>query len=88
MVLVTESWHLTVAAKTPSDGKHIISIENKTLDEQDYKNDYFPFVFMRWTQSHRLASSVKGLADSNFKVFSTKSINILKTIQDCDAPWC
>ena len=47
MVKVTESWHLR-SNKDAKDGKHVISIENITLFEEEYQRDYFPFVFFRW----------------------------------------
>jgi hypothetical protein len=47
MVTVIESWYLKPNAETK--GKHCITISNKTLFEEDYDKDYFPFVFFRWT---------------------------------------
>jgi hypothetical protein len=49
MVLVVESWHLP-SGKHAEDGKHVICIENETLLEEEWKKDYFPFVFFRWGQ--------------------------------------
>lgn len=47
MIKVVESWHLP---STPSskDGRRCIAIENCTLETDDWKRDYFPFLFKRW----------------------------------------
>jgi len=45
MVRVIEAWHLGAKGKP---GKHLISIENADLVNEEYKRDYFPFVFIRW----------------------------------------
>ncbi len=47
MIKVIESWHLPSGPKA-KDGKHSICIENVTLLDEDYKKDFFPFVFFRW----------------------------------------
>lgn len=47
MIKVVESWHLPTKADK-SDGKKVISIENCTLNADDWKRDYFPFLFKRW----------------------------------------
>lgn len=47
MIEVVESWHLR-SGSNASDGKHVISIRNATLFEEEYKKDYFPFVIFRW----------------------------------------
>lgn len=47
MIQVVESWHLPSGPEA-KDGKHCISIENRTLLSEPYNKDYFPFVFMRW----------------------------------------
>jgi hypothetical protein len=44
LIKVIEAWHLG------KNGKHIICIENGTLFSEDYKKDYFPFVFYRWSE--------------------------------------
>ncbi len=49
MVVVRESWHLR-SGKNANDGKHVISIENCTLLSEAYNKDYFPFIFIRWSQ--------------------------------------
>lgn len=46
--LVIESWHLPSGPKA-TDGKHSISIENKTLFAEPWKKQYFPFSFFRWS---------------------------------------
>lgn len=47
MILVVESWHLR-SGPDATDGKHVISIDNCILLEEDYTKDYFPFIFFRW----------------------------------------
>lgn len=47
MILVVESWHLP-SGKDADDGLHAICIDNKTLFSEEYKKNYFPFVFIRW----------------------------------------
>jgi hypothetical protein len=47
-VVVIESWHLP-STKQGKDGKHAISINNAVLLEEPYTKDYFPFVFLRYT---------------------------------------
>lgn len=47
MIEIIESWHLP-SGPDAEDGKHVISIENKTLRCDDYHKDYFPFLFLRW----------------------------------------
>lgn len=61
MVEVAESWHLQTSAKS-GDGKHGISIENCTLFFEDYKKDYFPFLFQRWSMQP-LGFYGRGLAE-------------------------
>lgn len=47
MVEVLESWHLP-SGPNASDGKHAVCIGNATLKHEEYKEDFFPFLFMRW----------------------------------------
>lgn len=81
MLLVAESWHLPSgdpqAKKT--DGVHVISIREATLFVEEYRKDFFPFVFVRW--SPRLRDFYgQGIAE---ELFGTQiEINrILKNIQ-------
>lgn len=48
MIMVVESWHLPSGPEA-KDGKHVISIANCVLSEEEYKKDHFPFVFLRWS---------------------------------------
>lgn len=48
LIKVVESWHLQ-SGTNGKDGKHAICIESVCLYEEPYKKDYFPFVFMRWS---------------------------------------
>lgn len=49
MVYVVEGWHLP-SKEDGTDGKHIICIGNSTLVYEEYKKDYFPIFFIRWTE--------------------------------------
>lgn len=61
MLKVTESWHLPSGADT-TDGLHTITIEGCVLFQEEYKKDYFPFVFFRW--SDRIAGFFgRGIAE-------------------------
>lgn len=48
-LIVTEAWHLR-SGKKANDGKHAIIVYGKTLFEEDYERDYFPFVWLRRSQ--------------------------------------
>ena len=57
IIEVVESWHLPSGKTTDEsgnpvehDGKHSISIANKTLFSEPYSKSYFPFVFFRWSE--------------------------------------
>ena len=41
------SWHLP-SGPDADDGVFCVTIENDTLEAEDYEHDYFPFVFHRW----------------------------------------
>lgn len=47
MVETLESWHLP-SGPDAKDGKHALCIGNATLMQEQYDEDYFPFLFMRW----------------------------------------
>jgi hypothetical protein len=47
MLLVVESWHLPSGPKA-KDGRHTICISARTLLDEEYNKDYFPFAFFRW----------------------------------------
>lgn len=46
-VLVLEAWHLP-SGPDAKDGKHAIIVDSGPLLVEDWKYDYFPFVFFRW----------------------------------------
>ena len=48
MVQVVEAWHLPSIEGAP-DGRHVICLENLTLLDEKYEHNYFPFVFLRWS---------------------------------------
>tara|TARA_Y100000296_G_scaffold86327_1_gene125711 strand:- start:1843 stop:3777 length:1935 start_codon:yes stop_codon:yes gene_type:complete len=66
MIKCHEAWHLP-SGPDSEDGRHIISIATATLLDEEYEKDYFPFVFIRWTESpisfwgNGLAKEVKGI---------------------------
>lgn len=77
-VRVVEAWHLP-SGQSAKDGKHIIAIENATLFQEPYNKDYFPFVFMKW--SERLVGFWgMGLAEELIGI-QLEINKILKTIQ-------
>ena len=45
-LVVTEAWHRP-SGKHASDGRHAIVIHGRTLLEEEYTRDYFPFVWLR-----------------------------------------
>ena len=47
-ILVTESWHLP-SRKGAKDGRHLISIENACLLDEEYTYSWFPFCVLRWS---------------------------------------
>lgn len=78
VVEVLESWHLR-SGKDATDGKHTICIENCTLFAEEYKKDYFPFVFFRW-QPRLIGFYGQGLAEELLGI-QLEINKILRTIQ-------
>lgn len=78
MVYVVESWHLP-SSKKSKDGKHTIVVSGKTLFEERYDNDFFPFVFFKWCE--RLTGFWgQGIAEQLTGI-QLEMNKILKTIQ-------
>lgn len=48
VIQVVEAWHLPT--KEGKGGRHVITIENATLVDEEYTKSYFPFAFLRWKQ--------------------------------------
>jgi hypothetical protein len=48
LIKVIEGWHLK-SGESATDGVHAITIENATLFQEEWKKDYFPFAFYRWS---------------------------------------
>jgi hypothetical protein len=46
-VVVIEGWHLK--GGRGGRGRHVIAVEKAVLSQENYKKDYFPFTFDRWT---------------------------------------
>jgi hypothetical protein len=78
MIKVVESWHLP-SGKDAKDGRHVINIENQCLLDEEYKKDYFPFIFFRWGM-RPLGFYGQGIAEqlSGIQIEINK---ILRTIQ-------
>lgn len=49
LVYVAEAWHLP-SGKGAKDGRHVICIEEKTLFDETWKREKFPFVVFKYTQ--------------------------------------
>lgn len=78
MIWVVESWHLPSGPKA-NDGKHAITIQNHTLYSEEYKKDYFPFVFWRWGQ-RAMGFFGQGIAEQ-LQGLQLEINKILRTIQ-------
>ncbi len=78
MVLVVESWHLR-SGPSAVDGRHTISIENKTLFDEQYDKDHFPFVFFKWGR-RPVGFFGQGLSEQ-LQGIQLEINKILKTIQ-------
>jgi hypothetical protein len=78
MIYVLESWHLPSDDKC-TDGRHVISIDNCSLEDEKYEKDYFPFVFYRWTP-RLLGFYGQGLAEQ-LQGIQVEINKILRTIQ-------
>src|SRR5690606_27753772 len=51
IIEVTESWKLKSTHGNKSKSLHAITIDGATMHSEDYKKNYFPFVFQRWKPS-------------------------------------
>lgn len=77
-VRIVESWHLR-SGEGMKDGRHTITVDSATLFDEEYTKDYFPFVFLRW--SDRLAGFFgQGLAEELIGI-QIEINKILKNIQ-------
>tara|TARA_R110002051_G_scaffold3075_1_gene16559 strand:- start:640 stop:2466 length:1827 start_codon:yes stop_codon:yes gene_type:complete len=47
-VLCIEAWHIP-SSRESKDGRHVITIDNYTLLDEEWERDTFPFCFIRWT---------------------------------------
>lgn len=87
LVKCIEAWHLQ-STKDSQDGVHAITIENSTLEYEQYNKDYFPFVFIHWTKPQYGFWGV-GLGDI-LQGIQIEINKILKENQDifhlCDIP--
>lgn len=46
-VIVIEAWHLSVGG---GEGRHVIAIQNQVIFEEVWKKEWFPFVFLHWSE--------------------------------------
>ncbi len=89
MIKVTESWHLPSGKVTDEegnpikhDGRHVITIRNRTLFTEAYTKSYFPFVFFKWTEKpigfwgSGIAEEVKGLQLEINKILRTIQVSM------------
>jgi hypothetical protein len=78
MALVVESWKLP--SKTGAkDGKHTICVNNKTLFQESWTKNYFPFVFFKWNE-RPLGFFGQGIAEQLTGI-QLEMNKILRTIQ-------
>lgn len=81
MVFVVESWHLP-SSKNSKDGRHTITISSKTLLDEKYTKDFFPFVFDRWNErptgfyGQGIAEMLTGLQLEINKILKTIQISM------------
>lgn len=78
MIDVIESWHLRSGPEA-KDGKHAICIENCTLFHEEYEDDYFPFLYQRWSK-RTLGFFGSGIAEELVGI-QLEINKILRTIQ-------
>lgn len=77
-IVVIESWHLRNGDKP---GRHVISIQDKTLLDEDYMEDWFPLAFFRYYDKPA-GMYGRGIPDTLFN--NQIEINkILLMIQQC-----
>lgn len=60
-VKVVEAWHLP-SGEDSGDGLRTLCIKNATLESEEWKRPYFPFVFIRWSD-RELGFFGQGLAE-------------------------
>lgn len=75
---VVESWHLP-SSEDGTDGRHMISIDNTVLFDEDYTKQCFPFVFLRWSD-RLMGFRGMGLAEELMGI-QLEINRLLKTIQ-------
>lgn len=85
---VVEAWHLP-SGPDATDGKHCIIVDGGTLLEESWDHDYFPFVFIRWSERLRgfwgmgLAEELTGIQVEINKLL----MKIQKAFQLLAVPW-
>ena len=85
---VVEAWHLP-SGPDAKDGKHCIILDGGTLLEESWDHDYFPFVFIHWSERLRgywgmgLAEELTGIQVEINKLL----MKIQKAFQLLAVPW-
>ena len=85
---VVEAWHLP-SGPNATDGRHCIILDGGTLHEEPWEYDYFPFVFLRWSERLRgfwgmgLAEELTGIQVEINKLL----IKIQRAFQLLAVPW-
>lgn len=78
LIMVVEAWHLPTSS-TANDGMKAICIENCDLNISDWKHDFFPFVFDRWSRK-RVGFYGMGIAEE-LAPLQLEINKIIRTIQ-------
>ena len=79
MVEVLEGWHLR-SGPDAKDGRHVICVESGTLlDDKEYDEDDFPFVFFPWNQ-RPIGWYPQGLVEQNISL-QAEFTTLLRKIQ-------
>ena len=50
-MVCVEAWHLP-SGRDADDGRHVICVDNKTLVDEEWEFDKFPFIFLRWNKAN------------------------------------
>lgn len=49
VIELIEAWHLP-SSENAKDGRHVIALPNGALVNEEYKKDYFPITFFKWSE--------------------------------------
>jgi len=81
-VAVVEAWHLP-SAEGSGDGRHIITIDNVVLSDEEYEKPYFPFVKLDWS-NRSLGYFAQGIAEqlTGLQVQINRLLNTIRVAMD------